>query len=100
MTQVADGHRRNIASLSPIDAVIGAYLDLTVREGHLPRGVCPFHRDQRPQPLLNVRASHGTFHCFGCGQGGDVFTFISLIERTTYDAAVRLLAARAKYHLP
>ena len=61
------------------------------------KGLCPFHDEKSPS--FNVRPSHGTFHCFGCGEGGDVIAFISKIEHLGFVEAVERLADRAGIQL-
>ncbi len=55
--------------------------------------VCPFHPDKAPS--LAISPEKGLFHCFGCGEGGDVFTFLMKIERIEFPEAVRRLASQA-----
>ncbi len=61
------------------------------------KGLCPFH-DER-SPSFNVRPGVGRFHCFGCGEGGDVFTFIQKIDSVTFVDAVERLASRIGFPL-
>lgn len=56
------------------------------------KGLCPFHNEKSPS--FHVRPNHGHFHCFGCGEGGDVYAFIQKIEHVTFVEAVELLADR------
>ncbi|WP_318295515.1 CHC2 zinc finger domain-containing protein, partial [Streptomyces griseoaurantiacus] len=51
-----------------IDEVVGEYVALRRAGGGALKGLCPFHDEKTPS--FNVRPSHGTFHCFGCGEGG------------------------------
>lgn len=94
-SRVPDRHRLEIEKLNLIGSVISDYIQLSDHGSGsgTQDGVCPFHQDRWPRPQLRVQVVHGSFHCFGCGRGGDVFTFVSTIEKTTYDAAVRQLAA-------
>lgn len=55
--------------------------------------ICPFHADKAPS--LTISAEKGLFHCFGCGEGGDVFRFLMRIERLEFPEAVSRLAAQA-----
>ncbi|MCI8277411.1 MAG: DNA primase [Clostridia bacterium] len=61
-------------------------------------GLCPFHKEKSPS--FSVSADRQYFHCFGCGKGGDVFTFISEIEKVSFKDALEFLAERAKITLP
>lgn len=78
--------RVNIADL------IGRYVHLKPR-GSRYVGVCPFHPDKSPS--LTVSPEKGLYHCFGCGEGGDVFRFLMAIERIEFPEAVRRLAEEA-----
>ncbi len=55
--------------------------------------LCPFHPDESPS--MTISAEKGLFHCFGCGAGGDVYTFLSKIENVEFPDAVRRLADEA-----
>lgn len=59
------------------------------------KGLCPFHDEKSPS--FHVRPNHGHFHCFGCGEGGDVYAFLQKIEHITFVEAVELLADRIGY---
>lgn len=59
------------------------------------KGLCPFHDEKSPS--FHVRPNHGHFHCFGCGEGGDVYAFLQKIEHVTFVEAVELLADRVGY---
>jgi len=56
------------------------------------KGLCPFHDEKSPS--FTVRESAGTFHCFGCGEGGDVVAFVQKVDGLTFVEAVERLAAR------
>jgi len=76
--------------------VIGSYLPLK-RAGANFRALCPFHREKTPS--FNVNPHHQIFKCFGCGKGGDVFTFVREYENLEFLDAVRRLAERANIPL-
>ncbi len=59
------------------------------------KGLCPFHDEKSPS--FHVRPNHGHFHCFGCGEGGDVYAFLQKIEHVTFVESVELLADRIGY---
>ena len=77
--------------------VISSYVVLK-RTGSGLTGLCPFHSEKTPS--FHVVPEKGFFHCFGCGAGGDVITFIMRIENLEYPQAVEFLAARAGITLP
>jgi len=62
------------------------------------KGLCPFHQEKSPS--FNVRQEPALFHCFGCGEGGDVFKFLMLRERTSFPETVELLARRFGVPVP
>ena len=68
------------------------------RTGSTYRGLCPFHAEKTPS--FHVNREKGFFHCFGCGQGGDVFKFLELQQKMSFPDAVRQLAERFNVALP
>ncbi|MEW6524495.1 MAG: DNA primase [Bacillota bacterium] len=81
-----------IRGKSGILEVVSDYVALR-RRGRNFVGLCPFHTEKTPS--FNVNPEKGTFHCFGCGEGGDVFAFIMKRESLDFRAAVERLAERA-----
>ncbi|MEU6131403.1 DNA primase [Saccharopolyspora sp. NPDC047091] len=80
-----------------IDEVVGEYVALRNAGGGALKGLCPFHDEKTPS--FNVRPSHGTFHCFGCGEGGDVIAFLMKSEHLGFVESVERLADRAGLQL-
>ena len=80
-----------------IETAISSYVNLKRRGKNLV-GLCPFHSEKTPS--FTVYPESSSFYCFGCGAGGDVFTFTSLIENLDYIEAVKLLAERSGVTLP
>jgi len=72
--------------------LIGSYMTLR-RAGSAYKGLCPFHDEKTPS--FTVSPVRQTFKCFGCGAGGDVFSFVQLKENIGFPEALRLLADRA-----
>lgn len=72
--------------------VVSKYVHLKKR-GRYYFGLCPFHSEKTPS--FSVDGEKQIFHCFGCGVGGDVFSFLMAIENVTFGEAVRELADRA-----
>ncbi len=62
------------------------------------KGLCPFHQEKTPS--FNVRSEPPLFHCFGCGEGGDVFKFVMLRERASFPEAVEVVARRFGVAVP
>ncbi len=77
---------------SDLESVISSYITVKRRGKNLV-GLCPFHGEKTPS--FTVYPENGSFYCFGCKVGGDVFTFVKLIENLDYIDAVKLLAERA-----
>ncbi len=77
--------------------VISQYVHLK-RSGRNFFGLCPFHNEKSPS--FSVSPDKQIFHCFGCGVGGNVITFISKIEGLNFIETVQMLAERANIQLP
>ncbi len=82
---------------NPIVDVIGSYVHLTKKGGNY-FGLCPFHNEKTPS--FSVAPGKQMFHCFGCGAGGNVITFIMDYENLTFPEALEFLAKRAGVDLP
>ncbi|UWP60008.1 DNA primase [Ruminococcus gauvreauii] len=77
--------------------VISGYVKLT-RKGSSYFGLCPFHNEKSPS--FSVSPDKQMYYCFGCGAGGNVYTFIMEYENFTFTEAVKFLAERAGVQLP
>ena len=77
--------------------VISQYVHLK-RSGRNYFGLCPFHNEKSPS--FSVSPDKQIFHCFGCGVGGNVITFVSQIEGLNFVETVQMLAERANIQLP
>ena len=82
---------------SDIVSVIGSYIRLK-KTGSNHMGLCPFHNEKTPS--FSVSQSKQMYHCFGCGVGGNVYTFIMEYENYTFVEALKFLAERAGINLP
>ena len=80
-----------------IETTISQYVNLKRRGKNLV-GLCPFHSEKTPS--FTVYPESASFYCFGCGAGGDVFTFTGLLENLDYIESVKLLAERSGVALP
>lgn len=94
--QIAEGTIRDIRERTDIVDVVSAYVALK-RSGHNHLGLCPFHGEKTPS--FNVNSAKQIFHCFGCGVGGDVFSFLMRMEGLAFPEAVRKLGERAGVHI-
>lgn len=84
--------KRRVREANDIVDVIGAAVSLK-RAGKNYKALCPFHNEKTPSFIVNPERQ--TFKCFGCGEGGDVFTFVEKHERVEFREALEILAERA-----
>lgn len=81
--------KEEIRLKSDIVSTVGRYVKL-LRAGQNFKGLCPFHKEKTPS--FTVTPDKGIFHCFGCGKGGDIFTFLMEIEGLTFPETLEKLA--------
>lgn len=92
MAMISDQKIDEIRAGSNIVDIIGEYVDLK-RAGSSYKGLCPFHNEKTPS--FTVDEKKQLFHCFGCGAGGDVVSFIMQKEGLTYPESLEYLANKA-----
>jgi DNA primase len=95
--RIRDADIAEVRERNRIDEVIGEYVALRRAGADSVKGLCPFHDEKTPS--FNVRPGHGTFHCFGCGEGGSVVDFIMKIEHLGFVEAIERLADRVGIRL-
>ncbi|MBP2474052.1 DNA primase [Crossiella equi] len=95
--RIRDSDIAEVRDRCRIDLVVGEYVNLGRAGGGTLKGLCPFHDEKTPS--FNVRPSKGTFHCFGCGVGGDVIQFVQQYEHIGFVEAVERLADGIGYRL-
>ena len=78
--------------------IVGDYVKLKKAGAQNYSGLCPFHGEKTPS--FSVHVTRQFYHCFGCGQSGDVFSFVQKIENITFPEAVRLVAQKLGIPLP
>ena len=93
----ADEVIEEVRSRNDIVDVIGSYINLK-HKGNSHTACCPFHHEKTPS--FHVSREKQMYHCFGCGVGGNVFTFLMEHENFTFPEALEALAERAGYDLP
>ena len=93
-----DEYLDEVAARNDIVDVVGSYVRLTKKSGSNLFGLCPFHSEKTPS--FSVSADKQIFHCFGCGKGGGVISFIQQMEGLDFSEAVEFLAKRAGMPLP
>src|SRR5690625_5176199 len=80
-----------------IDDIVGAHVTLKRAGVGSLKGLCPFHDERTPS--FHVRPQMGFYHCFGCGEGGDVIDFVMKINHLPFTEAVEYLAGQVGYAL-
>jgi len=88
---------REVADKNDIRDVVSQYVNLK-KAGSSYVGLCPFHNEKTPS--FSVSPQKGIFHCFGCGEGGNVIHFLMKIENMPFVEALEKLAERAGINLP
>ena len=86
-----------VRSRTNIADIVGDYVTLKSAGGGSMKGLCPFHEERSPS--FHVRPQVGFYHCFGCGEGGDVFTFLQKMDHVSFSEAVERMAGRIGYEL-
>ena len=86
-----------LVARSEISDVVSSYVSLKKKGANL-WGLCPFHSEKTPS--FSVSQEKQIYHCFGCGKGGGVISFLMEIENLPFVDAVRLLAQRAGMEVP
>jgi DNA primase len=86
-----------VREATDIVEIVGAHVTLK-KVGSRLSGLCPFHQEKTPSFYVNPVLQ--AFHCFGCGVGGDVFSFLMQHDKMSFPEALRYLAERAGIQLP
>src|SRR5450432_3397937 len=95
--RIPDSDIARVRELSAVVGVISEHVTLKSAGGGSMKGLCPLH-DER-SPSFNVTPARGFWHCFGCGEGGDVISFVQKIDHLSFTEAVEHLASRVGYEL-
>ncbi len=90
---ISEQYLEELTEKNDIVDVVSSYVQLTKRSGANLFGLCPFHSEKTPS--FSVSPSKQIYHCFGCGKGGGVISFIMEIERLSFPEAVAFLARRS-----
>ena len=97
MKEKYENFKEQVRDQADIVRVVSQYVDLKKKGGRY-WGCCPFHGEKTPS--FTVDESKGLFHCFGCGAGGDVFTFVMKEENISFPEALKLLANKLNIPIP
>ena len=97
MPRYSDEIIEEVRQANDIVDIVSQYVRLK-RSGRNYAGLCPFHNEKSPS--FYVSPDKQIFHCFGCGVGGNVFTFLTKIEGINFVEAVQTLAERSNIQLP
>ena len=93
-----DNFINELVERSDIVDVVSSYVRLSKKSGSNMFGLCPFHSEKTPS--FSVSPDKQIYHCFGCGKGGGVISFIMEVENLSFPEAVEFLAKRAGMQLP
>ena len=80
-----------------VDEIVGEYLTLKGAGGGSLKGLCPFHDEKTPS--FHVTPLRGMWYCFGCGEGGDVISFVQKHDQLSFTEAVERLAGKVGIQL-
>jgi len=94
----SDNFKETLKQQADIVRIVGDYVKLKKSGAQNFSGLCPFHAEKTPS--FSVHATRQFYHCFGCGESGDVFAFIQKVENITFPEAVRLLAQKLGVPMP
>lgn len=88
--RIRDEDIAEVREKARIDDIVNEYVTLRPAGGGSLKGLCPFHDEKSPS--FNVNPSRGFYHCFGCGEGGDVISFLMKIDGLSFGEVVERLA--------
>lgn len=91
-----EGEINELKSRADIQSIVSGYVNLK-KSGKNYLGLCPFHKEKTPSFSVDTRKQ--LYHCFGCGEGGDVISFIEKVENIDFVEAAEFLAKKINYNL-
>ncbi|MVA77503.1 DNA primase [Auraticoccus sp. F435] len=95
--RINDEDVAEVRSRARIDEVVGSHVALRNAGSGSLKGLCPFHDEKTPS--FQVTPARGFYYCFGCGEGGDVITFVQKVDNLSFAEAVQQLADRVGVQL-
>src|SRR5215510_4054736 len=97
MARIKDSSVRDVVAAADMVEVVSARTQLRRASGSRFTGRCPFHEERTPS--FSVNAVDKLYHCFGCGKGGDVVSFVQETENLDFVGAIEWLAERFRVTL-
>jgi DNA primase len=94
----SDNFKESLKQQADIVRIVGDYVKLKKAGAQNFSGLCPFHAEKTAS--FSVHATRQFYHCFGCGESGDVFAFVQKVENITFPEAVRLIAQKLGVPMP
>src|ERR1017187_9275932 len=94
----SDNFKETLKQQADIVRIVGDYVKLKKAGAQNFSGLCPFHAEKTPS--FSVHATRQFYHCFGCGESGDVFAFVQKVENITFPEAIRLVAQKLGVPMP
>lgn len=95
--RIRDEDIAEVREKAQIDDIVSEYVTLKRAGGGSMKGLCPFHDEKTPS--FNVNAARQFWHCFGCGEGGDVISFVMKVDGLTFTETVERLAEKVGVQL-
>ncbi|HMT04879.1 MAG TPA: DNA primase [Solirubrobacterales bacterium] len=92
MSRFTDDTKERVRAAADMVEIVSVHTDLKRSGAGRYMGLCPFHEERSPS--FSVNAADKLYHCFGCGEGGDVFQFVMATENLDFPAAIEMLAER------
>ncbi|MGZ4788102.1 MAG: DNA primase [Terriglobales bacterium] len=90
--------KEQLRAQADIVRIVGEYVQLRKSGAQNFQGLCPFHKEKSPS--FSVHVGKQFYHCFGCGESGDVFKFIQKIENITFGESIRFIAQKLGVPMP
>ncbi|MBA2725440.1 MAG: DNA primase [Actinobacteria bacterium] len=97
MARIKEDDIETLRERADMVEVVSAYSQLKRSGGHTFKGLCPFHSEKTPS--FQVDVARGLYHCFGCGEGGNIYHFVQKMESLPFPEAVEWLARKSGFEL-
>ena len=97
MAKIREGDIDELRERADVVEIISGYSRLKKAGGHTFKGLCPFHSEKTPS--FTVDSAKGVWHCFGCGEGGNLYGFVQKVESLSFPEAVEWVADKTGFQL-